>query len=181
MTASGVIEGAPARPAGGTVADARQTSWRVLGVFLAPALLTYAVFTIYPVLRTFYNSVHTIGPRNVATFVGLPNFADLLTHDHVFWKAVSNTALFSIVGTVADVAGGLLLALCLFWKVPLARLWRIVWFTPVLMSYVVVGIIWVWIYDYDWGALNIFSCAGWDSVSSSTPGWAIRGRRSGPC
>ena len=29
-----------------------------------------------------------------------------------------------------------------------------VWFTPVLMSYVVVGIIWVWIYDYDWGLIN---------------------------
>ena len=28
------------------------------------------------------------------------------------------------------------------------------WFTPVLMSYVVVGIIWVWLYDYDWGLVN---------------------------
>jgi ABC-type sugar transport system permease subunit len=139
---------------GGTV-DARQTSWTVLTVFLAPALLTYATFTIYPVLRTFYNSIHTVGPRNVATFVGLQNFAELLTHDHVFWKAVSNTALFALVGTLADVAGGLLLALCLFAKAPLARVWRIVWFTPVLMSYVVVGIIWVWIYDYDWGLLNL--------------------------
>ncbi|HWD17577.1 MAG TPA: sugar ABC transporter permease, partial [Casimicrobiaceae bacterium] len=30
----------------------------------------------------------------------------------------------------------------------------IAWFTPVLMSYIVVGIIWVWIYNYDWGAAN---------------------------
>ena len=37
---------------------------------------------------------------------------------------------------------------------PLAPLLRVVWFTPVLMSYVVVGIIWVWIYDYDWGLAN---------------------------
>ena len=35
---------------------------------------------------------------------------------------------------------------------------EVVWFTPVLMSYVVVGIIWVWIYDYDWGLANR-SCA----------------------
>ena len=34
------------------------------------------------------------------------------------------------------------------------RFFRIAWFTPVLMSYVVVGIIWVWIYNYDWGAAN---------------------------
>ena len=50
--------------------------------------------------------------------------------------------------------GGLLLALCLFARAPLAPLLRVVWFTPVLMSYVVVGIIWVWIYDYDWGLAN---------------------------
>jgi ABC-type sugar transport system permease subunit len=146
---------ADSRAPRGRVVDARQTSWTVLAVFLAPALLTYATFTIYPVLRTFYNSVHMIGPRNVAHFVGMQNFAELLAHDHVFWKAVGNTALFALVGTIADVAGGLLLALCLFSNAPLARVWRIVWFTPVLMSYVVVGIIWVWIYDYDWGVVNI--------------------------
>ena len=145
----------PARAAGGRGGRRASDLVAVLVVFLAPALLIYATFTIYPVLRTFYNSVHTIGPRNAASFVGLHNFTDLLTHDHVFWKAVGNTALFALVGTVADVAGGLLLALCLFSKAPLARVWRIVWFTPVLMSYVVVGIIWVWIYDYDWGALNL--------------------------
>ena len=44
---------------------------------------------------------------------------------------------------------------CLFARVPLAPLLRVIWFTPVLMSYVVVGIIWVWIYDYDWGVVNV--------------------------
>jgi len=124
-------------------------------VFLAPALVIYAAFIVYPVLRTFYNSVHVIKPRNVAEFVGVANFATLLQTDPVFWKAVGNTAIFAVVGTTADVVGGLLLALCLFVRVPLARVWRVVWFTPVLMSYVVVGIIWVWIYDYDWGVANI--------------------------
>ena len=48
----------------------------------------------------------------------------------------------------------LLLALVLFSRAPFAPLLRLVWFTPVLLSYVVVGIIWVWIYDYDWGLAN---------------------------
>ena len=130
-------------------------TWNAIPVFLAPALLIYAGFIVYPVLRTFYNSMHVIKPRNVTEFVGFANFAALLKTDPVFWKAVGNTAIFALVGTIADVAGGLLLALCLFVRVPLARVWRVVWFTPVLMSYVVVGIIWVWIYDYDWGVVNI--------------------------
>ena len=37
---------------------------------------------------------------------------------------------------------------------PGARFFRIAWFTPVLMSYVVVGILWVWIYNFDWGPVN---------------------------
>jgi ABC-type sugar transport system permease subunit len=133
--------------------DARRAAPMTLTLFLAPALLLYAGFTVYPVLRTFYNSVHTIRPRGVEEFVGLANFAALRT-DFVFWKAVGNTALFTVVATIADVFGGLLLALVLFARAPLAPLLRIVWFTPVLMSYVVVGIIWVWIYDYDWGLAN---------------------------
>ncbi len=135
--------------------DARRAAPATLLVFLAPALVIYAGFAVYPVLRTFYNSVHAIKPHGVEEFVGLANFVELLRVDPVFWKAVGNTALFAVVATVADVLGGLLLALCLFARAPFAKLLRIVWFTPVLMSYVVVGIIWVWIYDYDWGAANL--------------------------
>ena len=114
----------------------------------------YMLFMVYPAVKTLYNSVYAMNPHHAAEFVGLGNFVSLLTKDDVFWRAVRNTALFSFVGTLADVGGGLLLALCLFARVPLARLWRVVWFTPVLISYVVVGIIFTWIYDYDWGVVN---------------------------
>ena len=134
--------------------DARRASVGILLAFLAPALLVYAAFTVYPVLRTFYNAFHTIKPHNVVEFVGLTNFSTLLFADPVFWKAVTNTALFTLVATIVDVVGGLLLALALFARAPLAPVLRVVWFTPVLMSYVVVGILWVWIFDYDWGLAN---------------------------
>ena len=42
--------------------DARRAGFGILVVFLAPALLVYAGFTIYPVLRTFYNAFHAIKP-----------------------------------------------------------------------------------------------------------------------
>ena len=35
------------------------------------------------------------------------------------------------------------------------RFFRVTWFTPVLLSYVVVGILWTWIYNFDWGAVNL--------------------------
>jgi ABC-type sugar transport system permease subunit len=134
--------------------DPRRGRLGLVLAFLAPALLLYAAFTIYPVLRTFYNAFHAIKPQGVVEFVGARNFIALVTADPVFWKAVTNTALFTIVATIIDVVGGLLLALCLFARAPLAPVLRVVWFTPVLMSYVVVGIIWVWIFDFDWGLAN---------------------------
>ena len=103
-----------------------QASRGTIAAFLAPALLIYAAFTLYPVLRTLYNSLHVIGPHNIARFVGLQNFTELLAKDPVFWRAVWNTVIFTVVGTIADVLGGLLLALCLFARAPFARLLRIV-------------------------------------------------------
>jgi ABC-type sugar transport system permease subunit len=128
--------------------------WPVILLFLAPALLLYLGFTVYPALRTFYNSVHTIKPRGVEEFVGLAHFRELLTADAVFWKAVANTMIWAAAAPIPDVGIGLLLALCLYARVPLARFFRVVWFTPVLLSYVVVGIIWMWVYNYEWGVIN---------------------------
>ena len=133
---------------------AQSPGWVPIVIFIAPALIIYSGFTLFPVLKTIYNSLHVMTSHNAVEFVGLGNYGALLTRDDVFWKAVKNTAIFAVFGTVFDVAYGLLLALLLFAKVPLARFWKIVWFSPVLISYVVVGIIWVWIYDYDWGVVN---------------------------
>ena len=47
-------------------------------------------------------------------------------------------------------------ALALYSRVPFARFFRVAWFTPVLISYVVVGVVWMWIYNYDWGIVNAF-------------------------
>lgn len=124
-----------------------------IAVFLGPTVLVYVGLTAYPVLRTLYNSFLRIKPRGIEEFVGLANYAEL-TRDAIFWKAVGNTLIWAGVAPVLDVGVGLLLALCLYAKVPFARFFRVAWFTPSLISYVVVAILWTWIYNYDWGAAN---------------------------
>ncbi|HSW03913.1 carbohydrate ABC transporter permease [Aquabacterium sp.] len=145
--------------------DTRRAAWPVLMGFLAPALLVYAALTAYPVLRTFYNAFFEIGDISSSKFVGFAHFAEVLK-DNTFWAAVKNTAIWAMVAPFADVATGLLLALCLYAGVPFARFLRVAWFTPVLLSYVVVGILWVWIYNYDWGIVNATLRA------LGLPGWA---------
>jgi ABC-type sugar transport system permease subunit len=131
--------------------------WGAILVFLGPTLGLYLAFTIYPVLVTFYNSVHTLRMDlgMVYEFVGLAHFREILTSDAVFWTAARNSLTWGLVAPVVDIPLALGLALLLHARVPFAKFFRTVWFTPVLMSYPVVGVIWLWVYNYDWGMANL--------------------------
>ena len=151
------VAGAEAAPAGigeRLRAGREETPWGVILAFLAPALVMYLALTAYPIVKTFYNSVHLIQPNQPDRFVGLSNYVELLTGDLIFEKALVNTFIWATVAPVVDVTLGLLLAACLYVRIPWSRFFRVAWFSPVLISYVVVGVIWMWIYNYDWGAAN---------------------------
>ena len=133
--------------------DGLRKPWGTIVAFLLPALTIYVAFTAYPVMRTLWNSFHRVLPRR-EDFVGLANYAEL-ARDEIFWRAVRNTIIWACTSPLVEVSVALLLALALYAKVPGARFFRVAWFTPVLMSYVVVGILWLWIYNYDWGPVNV--------------------------
>ena len=132
--------------------------------FLLPALTVYVAFTAYPVVRTLYNSLHHVRPAQSDVYVGLSHYIGLWG-DAFFWKAVTNTLLWACTAPFFEQALAILLALALYARIPGARFFRIVWFTPVLMSFVVVGIIWMWIFNYDWGVINtllrVLGLSGW--------------------
>jgi raffinose/stachyose/melibiose transport system permease protein len=122
--------------------------------FLLPAMTVYVAFTAYPVLRTLYNSFHHVLPGRPNAFIGSENYIQLF-NDGFFWQAVKNTLVWAFTAPLLEQVLAILLALALYAKIPGARFFRIVWFTPVLMSFVVVGIIWMWIFNYDWGVVNV--------------------------
>jgi multiple sugar transport system permease protein/raffinose/stachyose/melibiose transport system permease protein len=135
-----------------TRGDGLRRPWGAIVAFLLPALTIYVAFTAYPVVRTLWNSAHKVLPRR-EIFIGLDNYV-ALAQDEIFWRSVRNTITWASVSPLAEVSVALILALALYAKVPGARFFRIAWFTPVLMSYIVVGILWVWIYNFDWGPVN---------------------------
>ena len=129
-----------------------KSPWGSIVAFLLPAVTVYVAFTAYPAVRTFWNSFHKVLPRG-DEYIGLANYAEL-AQDDIFWRAVENTITWALVSPLVEVSVALLLALALYARIPGGRFFRVAWFTPVLMSYVVVGILWLWIYNYDWGPIN---------------------------
>lgn len=132
-------------------------SWPPITLFLGPALLFYLAFIIYPVLMTFYNSVHTMRMElgMVYEYVGLEHFRQILVEDAIFWRAARNSLTWGLIAPLIDIPVALVLALILHSKVPFTRVFRTVWFTPMLLSYPVVGVIWLWVYNYDWGVATL--------------------------
>ena len=134
----------------------RSKPWKAIFAFIAPALIFYVVFTLYPLASTFYYAFHRIEPVRgelVTTFVGLENFQDLAT-DRIFRRSVQNTLIWGTAGPTLEVVTALGLALLVYFRVPFYRFYRIAWFTPMLVSGVIVGLVFRWIFNYDWGLLN---------------------------
>ncbi|NDJ86668.1 MAG: sugar ABC transporter permease [Chloroflexi bacterium] len=134
--------------------------WGAIALFLGPIMLYYAIFIMYPLAATLYYSVHSIEPTPgqpglTTTYVGTDNF-EALEDDWRFERAVKNTVKWGLIGPVLEIATALTLAMVVYFKVPFWRFYRIAWFTPMLVSGVIVGLVWRWIFNYDWGLLNTF-------------------------
>jgi ABC-type sugar transport system permease subunit len=131
--------------------------WVTIVLFLLPAAILYLGFTIYPTLMTFFNSVHVLRPGRVLSyqFVGLQHYVALVTEDDIFRQAALHSLTWAAASLVLEVPIALALALILSSKVRGMRFFRTAWFTPVLITYPVVGIVWLWIYNFDWGVVNV--------------------------
>ena len=126
--------------------------WRI--VLLALPLAVFAVFVIWPLASSFYYSFTNWNGFNPNyDFVGLTNFRKIYT-DKLFYQAAINTALWMIAAILLPTALGLGLALLIDSRVPGSAAFKSIFYLPICLSAVVVGQIWVWIYQPDWGLLN---------------------------
>lgn len=122
---------------------------------LSPAVLVTLAIVFLPMVQAAWMSLHDyvlFRPRDIA-FVGLKNFVAAL-HDEVFWISLRHTLLWIGITVPAQLLLGLVTALILnqkfFWR-PLARALIII---PWALPSVVIALMWVWIYDSNYGVLN---------------------------
>ncbi|SEE84861.1 carbohydrate ABC transporter permease [Ruania alba] len=126
-----------------------------LGILLvAPLMLIVVVFLLVPLGNALYFAfVDFDGLTPNPPFVGLGNFTEMFTDPKV-WAALKNNAIWIVLGTVAPLVIGLVLAL-LMWNVRRGgAAFRVAFFLPYVLPQVAIGIVWGWIYDPIRGWLN---------------------------
>lgn len=126
--------------------------------FLALAAAVYFVFAVFPIAQSFLYSLYDwdlISPEK-QQFVGLENYDRILAGSEaaVFWLSLWHNIILLVLSLVIQLPIAFVLALILtagiYWK----GLFRTLYFAPMMMSTVAVGLLWKNIYGYDYGLLN---------------------------
>ena len=135
-------------------------------LFLLPNFLGFLLFTSIPVLASlalsFVKWDMLTWPPN---FIGFDNFVKLLgfhaesgrfiTNDPLFWKYLGNT-LFLMMIIPLEIIGALVLAMAMNQKIKGMIVYRTIYFLPTITSGVAICILWIWIYNTEFGLLNTF-------------------------
>ena len=147
----------------------RRQQARYAVLFVAPAMLIYLVFMIYPFLNTIYLSfTNWDGITANKDWVGLSNYVRVFGEEAAL-KAFVNNIIWVILGTVAPVVLGLFEALLVWSGARGSLLFRTLFFLPFVLPLVVVGIVWQWIYHPLFGIVNtVLDSFGLDWLSR---GW----------
>ncbi len=132
---------------------------RLAWLFSAPALILLLVFLIVPFLMAvglaFTDQRLVPNPNLPTRFIGLRNFFRLI-EDEAFRRAILNNFLFVLIVVPIQTSLALFLAVLVNRKIKGSTFFRTIYFSPVVITMVVVSVIWFFLYNPGEGLINKF-------------------------
>lgn len=133
---------------------ARRKEMLLAYALLLPSLVFLAVFTYWPIMRSLWFSLHDVMLGDPKVFwMGADNYLRLLD-DGLFWKALANTAFYTLTTIPLSIIAALLLAVALDSKLRGLAIYRSAFFYPVMIPSVAAGMVWVFLYAPGYGPIN---------------------------
>jgi len=120
---------------------------------LLPALIIFVFFVVVPIFRSFYYGFFEWNGLSAPIFVGVENFLDIFS-DKVFWLSFKNNIFVVLASVLGQIPLGLLIAIALNKKRKSSSFFRTVFFLPMILSTVVVGLLWSTILNVKVGIVN---------------------------
>lgn len=128
---------------------------KVYLVFVLPALIVYLFMAFIPILMSGYYSLFEWDGIGERVFVGVSNFIALAKNE-AFLTAARNSLILAVASIIGQLIPAMFFALVLARNVRGEKIYRTIYFIPVLLSTVVIGQLFLKIYNPDYGALNAF-------------------------
>lgn len=133
-------------------------SKHTFGALVAPAFAIYTAFMLVPLVASLGLSLYKWSGYGTKVFVGTENFLRLFTDANYsvrFWNALGNNTYFFIITMIIQNGTALVLAVLLEKGLRGSHVFRAIFFAPSTVSVVIVGYLWLLIYNPMWGALNV--------------------------
>lgn len=122
-------------------------------LWVLPAFLMFVVFTIYPFYKIFQLSfMEWDGISPTFQFVGLKNYINVI-RNKIWWESFWHAVIITLLALTVQNSFALLLAYIVDKDVKLGKFYRLCYFLPPMLSGIVVGLMWNWIFQAD-GILN---------------------------
>lgn len=145
-------------------------------LFILPASIHLVVFLLVPLAFSFWLSFHDWNGINIrnAPFIGLKNY-QFMVGDARFWNAFRNTVFYAILAVPGGMIISLFVAAIMKQRLHGVRLFRTLFFMPVVSSWVAVSVIWITLLDPNAGVLNwLLGLVGLPPVNwLGDPRWAM--------
>lgn len=123
-------------------------------LFISPWVLGFLLFSALPIGLSIYYGFTNFNIYQPPRWIGLANYRTLMV-DPLFWKALYNTAYYTFLSVPLMMTLSLLLAILLNSKLPGMRIFRTIFFLPAVLSGVGVALLWLWIFNPDYGLINL--------------------------
>jgi len=155
-----IAAGKEARPGSGRASRRRSGGRRVPRrsaipyAFLAPGFILFVALIIYPMIRAFQMSFYDwrIVAGATSDFIGWQNYVTAF-HDRIFWRSLANSGAYMLFTVPPQIALGLFVASLLRAKAPGQGLYRLLFYIPVVTSWVVVSLLFQYLFA-DAGLVN---------------------------
>ncbi|WP_421743230.1 carbohydrate ABC transporter permease [Cellulomonas sp.] len=148
---------------------------RIGWAFVAPFVVVFVMFLIWPLVHGFYLSFTGESITGAGgELIGFDNYAEALA-DPIMWRSLLNTLWFTVLSTVPLVIVALILALLVHQGLPGQWLWRLSFFMPFLLASTVAAQFWIWMYNPQLGLVNyLLGAVGVEQIAwLQDPQWAM--------
>lgn len=120
---------------------------------ILPTLAGVIIFSIWPLIQSFYLSFTKWGAFGFYEWGGTINFERMLT-DETLWMSMKNTLVYTIGSVPIGIALSIIVAVLLNAKIKGVSVYRTLYFLPVVTMPVAVAMVWRWLYNADFGLIN---------------------------
>lgn len=142
---------------------------RYFYLFISPWIVGFLIFIIGPIIASLYFSFCNYDVVTSPIWIGLQNYKKLFL-DPLFWQALKVTSYYSLLSVPLGIILSLIIAILLNQKIKGLVWFRTIYYVPSVISGVAVSLLWMWIFNPEFGILNFLL---WKLLRIHGPAWLM--------